>query len=142
MSERIETKIIDLLHLAFKQLALEHGGQWISADEKLLHETMYKACQELSEQLPPLKKLHFATGAHLYSRELSGAMWGLLTTGCFNDLHVEYGGKTTKARISVGDDTKEFVNRRIKEIFSDGSQEQKAFNQLVKSLKPLITSSP
>ena len=143
MSGKTTIKLIDLLHLALKQLALEHGGQWISTDEELLHNRiMHKACEELSEKLPPLQKLHFATrGVYPYSKELSDAMWGLLTTGCFNGLHVEYGEKTTKARISVGTDTKEFVDRGIKEVFPDGSKRE-AFDKLVESLKPLITSSP
>ncbi len=129
----------ELLGLAFKQLALKYGC-WISSDKELLHRTIFNLQQELGEQLHPLQEMHFAVmGAYPYSSDLFTVMWMLYESGHFDSYSED--GITTKVRITIHDDTEEFINKELEEIFGDDPDGLKVFHQFVEGLKILLVSS-
>ena len=128
-----------LLSLAFKQLALKYGC-WISSDKESLHRTIFNLQQELGEQLHPLQEMHFAVmGAYPYSSDLFTVMWMLSESGCFASYNED--GIITKVQITIHDDTEEFVDKELEEIFGDDPDGLKVFHQFVEGLKVLLVSS-
>ena len=130
-----------LLRLALKKVAVDHYRAtksqqvWLDEEASVLHTKLRSLQARLGEHLPPLAAVHFLdTGAsHPYSREVAEALDILQQSGAINRENPQYRWLCPP----VFGDTPERIDAEIDRLFSSGSLERGAFEELVAGLGEL-----